>query len=408
MHAARPRLYLAVLLLAACALLAACGKGAEAGSVGPSGTLAPVTKQGAVSVSTRNTTRLGGADAESDAAGVARTVYPGLTTGTRPQSVLLIGKDDWPAALSASVLASAPMGWPLLFIDGSQLPEVTRETLEAMRPTGTSALGGAQVVRIATKAGAPDGLLTRTLPRAGPAATAAAVERLLLSVNGGIEPRQVIIVGVNTPHSLSMPAAGLAAESGAPILLVTRAGVPNATAAVLRSLHRPSIYVIAANAGVSQATLARLRNFGRVTLISKGNAPTEAAATNAIAVARFTDGIFGWGVKDPGHGLVFANALRPLDGPASALLSATAQYGPLLLLERATQIPTVLAGYLGNIQPAYAAAPEFRPVRGVYNHGWLIGDETASTGVTQSELDSLLEISPREASAEEASVKEAE
>ena len=408
MHPARPRPYLAVLALTACALLAACGKGPEAGSRGPAGTLAPVTKQGAVSVSTRNTTRLGGADVESDAAAVARAVYPGLTTGTRPQSVLLIGKDDWPAALSASVLASAPMGWPVLFSDADKLPDVTRETLEAMRPTGTSALSGAQVVRIGTEAAPPAGLITRTLTGGGPAATAAAVERLLRSASGGIEPRQVIIVGVNTPHALSMPAAGLAAESGAPILLVTRAGVPNATAAVLRSLHHPSIYVIAANAGISPLTLARLHNFGPVTEISKGNAPTETAATNSVAVARFTDGTFGWGVKDPGHGLVFASALRPLDAPASALLSATAQYGPLLLLERATAIPAVLAAYLGNIQPAYTAAPEYRPVRGVYNHGWLIGDEEASTGVTQSELDSLLEISPREPNAEEASATQAE
>ena len=28
----------------------------------------------------------------------------------------------------------------------------------------------------------------------------------------------------------------------------------------------------------------------------------------AIAVARFTDGTFGWGVKEPGHGLVFAGS----------------------------------------------------------------------------------------------------
>ena len=42
--------------------------------------------------------------------------------------------------------------------------------------------------------------------------------------------------------------------------------------------------------------------------------PRSAARTpvaNAIAFARFSDGGFGWGVVDPGHGLVFANAEPP-------------------------------------------------------------------------------------------------
>ena len=124
----------------------------------------------------------------------------------------------------------------------------------------------------------------------------------------------------------------------------------------------------------------------------RGEANSPAA--NAISIARFTDGSFGWGVKEPGHGLLFANAGRPLDAPASSLLSATADYGPLLLLEAPASIPAPLSAYLGDIQPAYSSTPEFQPVRGVYNHGWLVGDERAITPVTQSELDSLLEISP--------------
>jgi hypothetical protein len=33
-------------------------------------------------------------------------------------------------------------------------------------------------------------------------------------------------------------------------------------------------------------------------------------------------------------------------------------------------------------------------VRGVYNHGWLIGDDKAISGVTQAQLSSMLEITP--------------
>ena len=38
-------------------------------------------------------------------------------------------------------------------------------------------------------------------------------------------------------------------------------------------------------------------------------------------MARYRDGAFGWGIVDPGHGLVFARAGRPLDAAAAAPLS---------------------------------------------------------------------------------------
>ncbi|HEX4466242.1 MAG TPA: cell wall-binding repeat-containing protein [Solirubrobacteraceae bacterium] len=397
----------ATALLGICALvLGACGKGSHAAG-GPTAKLAPVAEQGAITLSTRNTTRLGGADAATDAAAVARVVYPGLTASTRPPAVLLVGEGDWPAALAGSVMAAAPNGWPMLFADAKTLPDVTLETLRALQPTGATALGGAQVIRIGTTAELPKGYVARTLSPGGPAETTAAVQRLERSVSSGSEPRQAIVLAADTPHPLAAPAAGLAAESGAPILFVTNSGVPPATAAALRSLHRPSIYVLDASA-LSTKTRAALRRFGTVTTLTKGDAPRERFTANSISVARFTDGTFGWGVKDPGHGLVVANADRPLDGPAAALLSATAQYGPLLMLERPRGIPAALSSYLGDIQPAYASAPEFQPVRGVYNHGWLIGDETAVSAVTQAELDSLLEITEREKPATETSTGQPE
>jgi len=47
-------------------------------------------------------------------------------------------------------------------------------------------------------------------------------------------------------------------------------------------------------------------------------------------------------------------------------------------------------------------------VRGVYNLGWLIGDQLAISATTQAELDSLLEISPRKQGSEEQPVAQAE
>ncbi len=383
----------AVVILAT--ILVGCGK-AEQGPVpggGPTSHLAPVEAQGAVSLSTRNTTRLGGAGTAVDAASVARLVYPGLTAATRPQAVVLVDQGNWAAALAASVLAGAPLNAPVLYTQGKNMPAVTLAALEAMKPQGASALGGAQVIRIASEAPVPKRFTVRTLPATGAAGTAVEIEQLLAQALGSSAIHQAIVLRPSAARALDMPAAGLAAESGAPILFAEGPRLGSASGIALRGLHGPAIYVIDPG-GVGRAALGALAKLGSVTRITGEESPAPAA--NAIAIARFSSGGFGWGIKEPGHGLVFANPGRPLDAPAAALLSATGDYGPLLLLDAGGGIPAELSAYLGDIQPAYTSAPEFEAVRGVYNHGWLIGDERAIPLLTQAELDSLLEISPRQ------------
>ena len=425
----------AALLL--CAALAGCGKSAPTSSSASSGPIAQVSAAGAGGLSTKNTTRLGGADPVIDAAAVARAVYPGLTAGSRPQAIVLVDDRDWPAALIASTLASAPLGAPLLYSEGSTLPAVSSRALAAMRPTGDGQAGGAQVILIgapATVPAAPAGYRATTLLASEPAALAVAVARFAGRAHG-VAPRQVLVLSEDAPPALAMPAAGLSAESGAPILLVGPTSIPAATSSELAELHRPTIYVIGPTA-LHSRVFAKLAHFGSVKRI-EGEAGEETKADeeakaggngaggnpieNAIAVARFADGSFGWGIHEPGHGLVFVNPSRPLDAPAAAPLSASGDFGPLLLLDAAsspaqgstagdstagTSIPPELTSYLNDIKPAYS--PQVPPVRSVYNHGWLIGDEQAISAVTQAEIDTLLEATPSATATEEPSLPLAE
>jgi len=385
-------------------LLSGCGKaGSSVPGGGPLRKLAPVEAQGAISVTTRNTTRLGGASTTVDAAAVARAVYPGLTAGSRPRAVVLVNRREWAAALIASALSGAPLGAPILYTEGNTLPSVTLAALKAMSPTGSSALGGAMVVRVGTFAKLPAPYASHVLevPGGEPAAIGAMVESILARAQGS-RPRRVIVLDVAAPLAMQMPAAGLSAESGAPILASTGGALPAATESTLQTLGHPSIYVLNAS-NISTAALGALARLGSVTRIPGPSASEEQTpSANSIAVARYTDGFFGWGVKEPGHGLVFANAGRPLDAPAAALLSATGEYGPMLLLGSADNVGPALSSYLADIQPAYSSSPEFSAVKGVYNHGWLIGDERAISLVTQAQLDSMLEISYRKGGSEEA------
>lgn len=390
-----PRLLVAVLALAAFgAALVGCGKtpGQRASAGVGSASNGSV---GAELAATKNTTRLGGGDPASDAAAVARAVYPGLTAATRPQVVVLVNQREVPVTEAAAVLASTVLGAPILYADGDTLPEASAAALRALHPSGAPALGGAQVIRIGTSAGLPKALRSRTLARTGdPSSMALAVEQLLAFVRGGA-PRQVIALPEDAPPALTMPAAGLSAQSGAPIVFVNAAGVPPATEALLRSVGRPAIFLLGSSA-ISSTVQTALARFGAVTPIAEAGAASasEDPVANAIAVARFTDGTFGWGVKEPGHGLVFASAARPLDAAASAPLAASGDYGPLLLLGGPAGLPSALVQYLADIQPAYGDTPQFRPVHGAYNHGWLIGDQSAISALAQAEIDSNLEIAP--------------
>jgi hypothetical protein len=64
-------------------------------------------------------------------------------------------------------------------------------------------------------------------------------------------------------------------------------------------------------------------------------------------------------------------------------------------------VPTALTHYLSDIEPGYTTA--IPPVREVYNHGWLIGDEDAISALAQAEIDTLLEIAPRKTAEEPSS-----
>ncbi len=394
----------AATLLLGAALLTGCGKSlpSEDHSRGALTTVAGTSQLAAGGLATKNTTRLGGANPVADAAAVALATYPGLTPATRPQVVVLVDDRDWPAALAASALASSPLRAPILYSEGSTVPTLSEQALAALKPRGSTLLSGTPQVIAIGAATASAGY--RTLALSGkPDALAAQVERLVAVIHGG-RPHRVIVVGADGPPALAMPAAGLAAESGTPILPVAPAGIPPATRRVLARLHHPIIYAIGPPAAVSHTVLAKLTRFGAVRRIyptSGANGASgpgtsgEDPAGNAIAVARYSDGPFGWGVEQPGHGLVFASASRPLDAPAAAPLSANGDYAPLLLLEAPNRVPRALREYLGDIQPAYTDAPEYQPVHGAYNHGWLIGDQETITLTVQAELDTMLEIAPQ-------------
>jgi hypothetical protein len=198
---------------------------------------------------------------------------------------------------------------------------------------------------------------------------------------------RVIVTSADDP-SFAEPAAAYAAKSGDPVLFVNHDAVPpetRAALAALAGLARPRIYVLGPSKVVTPKVTRELRRLGSVKRIG-GQDPIS----NSIAMARYRDGTFGWGIVDPGHGLVFARAGNPLEAAAAAPLGGSGTFGPLLLLDDAARLPQALQQYLLDIQPGF----QEDPVRGVYNHGWVVGTRDAISVAAQARLDALLEIVP--------------
>ena len=380
-------LLVGVLALVAALALAGCGGGKEKPSearqtpaLGQKGDEVPQQGPplGFPVVATKNTTRVAGGDAIADAAAVALAVYP----EAKPKAVVLADLNDWRSGLAASVLMSAPLRAPVLFASGDRIPDATAAALDRLAPTGAKQAGGAQVIRVGTSAPVA-GYKTADVRGATPAAVAAALDRLQATATGA--PSDVVLVASSDRPEYAMPLAGWAAKAGDPLLWVTRDAIPPETTAALRTHHKARIYVLGPPAAVSDAVLDRLGKLGTAKRIAGAD-----PVSTAIAFARYSDAGFGWNVVDPGHGFVFVSTRRPQDAAAAAALSAAGTYGPLLLLTDAGVLPQPLQDYLLDVQPGY----DKDPVRGVYNHGWIIGDESAIAAAVQARIDTLLEIQP--------------
>jgi hypothetical protein len=368
----------------ACLAVAGCGGKAKGPSstpkIGAKGTEANAAQGlGFPALATKNTTRVGGGDPVADAAAVAQAVFP----GTHPKAITLVDSGDWRAGLAASALFAQPVGAPILFSDGTSLPAGSSDALKALAPTGSKAAGGAQIIRVGDVAQL-GGLKTTDVKAANPFAMGRAIDAFVAAASGKSSDR-VLVVSADKP-AYAMPAAGYAAKSGVPVLFVTQSTLPPDTKTALAAHRQPKIYLLGPTSVIGAKVQTELSKLGKVTRVA-GKDPVQ----NAIAFARFADGSFGWGVVDPGHGLVFTgDGADPLTAAAAAPLSASGSYGPLLLNSAPERLDPALSNYLLDIQPGY----DKDPVRGVYNHGWIVGDERVMSVGVQSQIDRLLEISP--------------
>jgi putative cell wall-binding protein len=377
---------LALAALSGCSLGDEPSKPPQLGT--PSGDENAAEKLGFPATATKNTVRVGGGDAAADAAGVASAVFPATSDATRPTAVVLVDREDWQAGVTASVLSAKPIGAPILVTNGGDLPPVTRDTLERLKPKGSDLSKDAQVIRIGDKPARPSGFKTAVIEGRDPYERAAAIDRFFSAAKG--KPSRNVMVVSGERGEFAMPAAAWAARSGDAVLLTRKDEVPPVTTAALKQHGRPNIYLLGPMSVVSSKAAKQLEKFGKVTRIQGPD-----AVQTALEFTRFNRGGFGWGITVPGYNLTLANTSRPLDAAPSAALAAKGVFAPLLLTDRASALPRPLEAFLLSIQPGF----EDDPGQAVYNHVWVLGDDKQVSVPTQARLDQITELVPVQSNA---------
>jgi putative cell wall-binding protein len=328
---------------------------------------------------TNNTTRIGGSDPVANAAGAALAVFPSITPEQRPAAVTLVGEEDWAGAIAAAVLMAAPVRAPILFSAPDEMPAASEEALAALDPQGSKDTGQASLFAVGSVAYPGKAV---PIDSGDPASTAAQIATLRDRLFGEA-PKHIVVASDSRPD-FAVPAAAWAARSGDPVLYTNLKKLPGPTASVLAEHPKVPVYVLGPSSAISSDVVREIGKTSKRVKRVSGEDPVA----NALALARYRDGSFGWNVNDPGHGFVLARSDSPADAAAAAPLSASGTWGPLLLTDDADQLPEAVRSYLLDVKPGYTSDP----TRAFYNHVWVIGDQDAIGVGQQAEVNELAEL----------------
>ena len=306
----------------------------------------------------------------ADAAGTASADYPGQTRGSRPRAVTLVDSGDWRAGIAAAALMAPPLRAPILLTDGERPAGGDLD-----RPRHAQADGRPAARRRAGDRGRNGARARRRCARgASPAATrstlAAAIDALRAPTSAGRPSQNVVIVSAErAPRSPCRPRPGRRSPA-------TPCCSRSATAARARRGRRSGgtsgrTSTCSARERVISASVERaLRRLGRVQRIAGPHAGRRTRSRSRATPTRPSAGACATRATASCSRTRTARSTRR-PRPRSAAQRQVRSAAAARRRRRRSRGP--LENFLLDIQPGY----RFDPVRGVYNHAWMLGDESA-------------------------------
>ncbi|MCB0856616.1 MAG: hypothetical protein KDB57_00700 [Solirubrobacterales bacterium] len=335
------------------------------------------------SVATRNTTRISGSDPVDMSMAAALAAYPTTGPGAPPAAVTIVDSTDWQSGVAAASLAALPVGAPILLAPSGTLSETGTNTLAQLNPLGSPDTGENKVFTVGRVA-PPSGYEVRRIDGPDPASVAVGVAETRAELIDS-PPAAFVVVSSEAPE-YATPAATWSARSGDVVLFTGKDEVPKATLELIRKKENRDvpIFVLGPSDVVSSNVLKQLDKAGATVERVGGEDPETAA----VELVRFSSGLFGWNLNDPGHGYVLARTDRPMDVVAVTALSTGGTWPALLLTDSSEKLPQVVEDYLLDVKPGY----ETDPTRAIVNHAWVIGDDSIISVDEQARFDDALEL----------------
>lgn len=357
----------------------------ESGATGGQGVIAGHSNGplGFPSAATRNTTRISGSDPVDISMAAALAAYPTSGPGSPPAAVTIVDSTDWQSGVAAATLSALPVGAPILLAPSGTLSTTGTDTLAQLNPLGSPDTGENKVFTVG-KVAPPSGYEVKRIDGGDPASIAAGVAKEKANLVDG-PPAAFVVVSSEAPE-YATPAATWAARSGDVVLFTGKDSVPKATLDVIKDKANKNvpIFILGPTDVVSSKVVKQLDKAGSTVERVGGDDPESAA----VELVRYSSGLFGWNLTDPGHGYVLTRTDRPMDAIAATALSTGGTWPALLLTDSSEKLPEVVDDYLLDVKPGY----ETDPTRAIVNHAWVIGDDSVISVDEQARLDDALEL----------------
>ncbi|PSL42566.1 hypothetical protein B0H94_11440 [Salsuginibacillus halophilus] len=338
--------------------------------------------EGLTTTNTKNITRLDDEDPQAFSIMASQTIWPATHEANQPGTIILAEQDEWQHAVAALTLVHHPNDGPLLFMEDGLSDDLTAE-IERLAP-----LGNDDDIEILVAGELSDedrnelnDYTVEEITEEEPAAFAKDVEDMFAETTGNLPDNVVIASSEDAYKSYAMPAGSWISHMDESLLYVDDT-VPEATAEALEARDgEANMYVMNGEGGITDEVLSELEDYGTVEEIA-GDDPVE----HSINFAKYQDENFGWGIDEPGHGLVFGSTAAPELAMAGAPLAHLGKHAPLIWME--DELEQAHADYLAELKPAFVDVP----MEGPYNHGYILGTENVISFEDQGAIDDLMEI----------------
>lgn len=307
---------------------------------------------------------------------MSKFVYLATKPGNKPNSVILVDKNDYKFAISAAALIHFPNNGPVLMTDKNNLDDRVEDELKRLSPSGSVFCVGNLSKNIEEKVKGL-GLKTYNISANDP------VENAVNIYNYLNKPMEIIMVSADSFEE-SMLACSWSAHMGTPIIYTNKNNLPTKTVDLLKQNNITNVYIVGGNNSISFDIVKSIKDIKSSVNVQRiqGNNSYE----TSVNFLKFHDmaTMFGWDFNQKqGFSLSFCNKDNWQHAVCGSLLSHTGKHAPILLINK-DGIPAEVKTYIDSVNPSTGMAkPPFL-------HGYILGGTDVISYDTQVELDSYL------------------